>query len=176
MWKKNQVELSVSKLLDLNTFPQSTALSVEKIISIIKGKSSQNTYDVTCRLFQARLLQITSGSARSVTCDEGREVRQLLVVVPHQESDIVPHLESDTGQAGGTSPLGIRRLKFLETPKPSQSKGKTPATKRYGMESQRPYRHFPVVLRYWIKLLLSQKYTKLDMLCSKQFGHSWTWP
>ena len=60
-----------------------TALSVEKIISIIKGKSSQNTYDVTCRLFQARLLQITSGSARSVTCDEGREVRQLLVVVPH---------------------------------------------------------------------------------------------
>ena len=63
--------------------PLTTALSVEKIISIIKGISSQNTYDVTCRLFQARLLQITSGSARSVTCDEGREVRQLLVVVPH---------------------------------------------------------------------------------------------
>ena len=88
----------------------------------------------------------------------------------------MPHLESDTGQARGTSPLGIRQLKFLETPKPSQSKGKTPATKRYGMESQRPYRHFPVVLRYWIILLLSQKYTKLDMLCFKQFGHSWTWP
>ena len=58
----------------------------------------------------------------------------------------MPHLESDTGQAGGTSPLGIRRLKFLETPKPSQSKGKTPATKCYGMESQRPYRHCFAIL------------------------------
>ena len=33
-----------------------------------------------------------------------------------------------------------------------------------------------IVLRYWIKILLSQKYTKLDLLCSNNFGQSWTWP